>query len=86
MNLRLVKASEEYRSQISNMMEEWNSIGEKIVPYAIRRLDVYTGARKAPIRRAGNHQSGHRKSLVRHCGRAASPVWREPPFRTNGAT
>ena len=39
MNLRLVKASEEYRSQISNMMEEWNSLGEKIVPYAIRRLD-----------------------------------------------
>lgn len=39
MNLRLVKASEKYRSQISDMMEEWNSFGEKIVPYAIRRLD-----------------------------------------------
>ena len=39
MNLRLVKASEEYRSQISYMMEEWNGFGEKIVPYAIRRLD-----------------------------------------------
>ena len=39
MNLRLVKASEEYRSQISDMMEEWNSTGEKIVPYAIQRLD-----------------------------------------------
>ena len=39
MNLRLVKASKEYRSQISDMMEEWNSFGEKIVPYAIRRLD-----------------------------------------------
>ena len=33
MNLRLIKASEEYRSQISDMMEEWNSFGEKIVPY-----------------------------------------------------
>ena len=39
MNLRLVKASEEYRSQISDMMEEWTSYGEKIIPYAIRRLD-----------------------------------------------
>ena len=39
MNLRLVKASKEYRSQISDMMEEWNSFGEKIVPYAIRWLD-----------------------------------------------
>ena len=39
MNLRLVKASGEYRSQISDMMEEWNSFDEKIVPYAIRRLD-----------------------------------------------
>lgn len=39
MNLRLVKASEEYRSQISDMMEEWNSYGEKIIPYSIRRLD-----------------------------------------------
>ena len=39
MNLRLVKALEEYRSQISDMMEEWKSSGEKIVPYSIRRLD-----------------------------------------------
>ncbi len=39
MNLRLVKASEEYRSRISDMMEEWTSYGEKIVPYAIRRED-----------------------------------------------
>ena len=39
MNLRLVKASEEYRSQISDMMEEWNSLGEKIVPHAICRVD-----------------------------------------------
>ena len=39
MNLRLVKASEEYRSQIIDMMEEWSSSGEKIVPYAIRRMD-----------------------------------------------
>ncbi len=39
MKLKLVKASAEYRSQISDMMEEWYRSGEKIVPYAIRRLD-----------------------------------------------
>ncbi len=39
MKLKLVKASQEYRSQIGDMMEEWNASGEKIVPYAIRRLD-----------------------------------------------
>lgn len=39
MNLKLVKASEEYRSQINDMMEEWNNYNEKIVPYAIRRSD-----------------------------------------------
>ena len=39
MNLRLVKASEEYRSRISEMMDEWNRYDEKIIPYAIRRLD-----------------------------------------------
>lgn len=39
MNLRLVKASTEYCSQICDMMEEWNRFGEKIIPYAIRRVD-----------------------------------------------
>ena len=39
MKLRFVKASEEYCEQIQAMLEEWNATGEKIVPYAIRRLD-----------------------------------------------
>ena len=26
------------------------------------------------------------KQCILRCGRAASPVWREPPVRTNGAT
>ncbi len=39
MNLKLVKASSEYQDLISDMMEEWSGTGEKIVPYAIRRLD-----------------------------------------------
>ncbi len=41
MKLRLVKASNQYRTQISDMLEEWNATGEKIIPYAIRRLDYH---------------------------------------------
>ena len=41
MKLRLVKACEEYRSQITDMLDEWNATGEKIIPYAIRRLDYH---------------------------------------------
>ena len=39
MELRLVKASEEYRRQITDMLVEWCATGEKIIPYAIRRID-----------------------------------------------
>lgn len=39
MKLKLVKASPQYREQITQMLEEWYATGEKIVPYAIRRLD-----------------------------------------------
>lgn len=39
MKLKLVKASPEYRNQITEMLNEWNTTGEKIIPYAIRRLD-----------------------------------------------
>lgn len=41
MKLKLVKASSEYRNQISDMLDEWYAIGEKIIPYAIRRLDYH---------------------------------------------
>ncbi|MBR3704523.1 MAG: GNAT family N-acetyltransferase [Oscillospiraceae bacterium] len=41
MKLTLVKASNTYRSQIVDMLEEWNAYGEKIIPYAIRRLDYH---------------------------------------------
>ncbi len=41
MKLILVKASEEYRQQITEMLEEWYGAGEKIIPYAIRRLDYH---------------------------------------------
>ena len=39
MNLVLVKAGEEYKKQITDMMDEWTSTGEKIIPYAIRKND-----------------------------------------------
>ena len=41
MKLRLVKASDRYRAQITDMLEEWHATGEKIVPYAIRRTDYH---------------------------------------------
>jgi len=39
--LRLVKLSKEYQSQLFEMMEEWTNAGEKIVPYAIRKMDYH---------------------------------------------
>lgn len=41
MKLKLVKASDEYYTQIKDMLEEWYASGEKIIPYAIRRLDYH---------------------------------------------
>lgn len=41
MNLKLVKASAEYKKQICDMLDEWYSTGEKIVPYAIRKVDYH---------------------------------------------
>ena len=41
MKLKLVKATNEYRTQITEMLDEWYSSEEKIVPYAIRRLDYH---------------------------------------------
>lgn len=38
-NLKLVKASLEYKKQICDMPDEWYSTGEKIIPYAIRKAD-----------------------------------------------
>ena len=39
MKLRLVKLGPEYRRHLNEMMAEWYAAGEKIIPYAIRRLD-----------------------------------------------
>ncbi len=39
MKLKLVKLSKEYEPQLIDMMSEWIAMGEKIVPYAIRKND-----------------------------------------------
>jgi predicted acetyltransferase len=41
MKLRFIKASNQHGSQIKDMLDEWNATGEKIVPYAIRRVDYH---------------------------------------------
>ena len=41
MKLKLVKLSAEYRTQLADMLGEWYGSGEKIIPYAIRRLDYH---------------------------------------------
>lgn len=37
--LKLVKLEKKYKNQLTEMMDEWTSTGEKIVPYAIRKVD-----------------------------------------------
>lgn len=41
MKLRLIKASNQFCNQISDMLDEWNATGEAIIPYAIRRIDYH---------------------------------------------
>ena len=41
MNLKLVKCSHEYKTQLFEMMDEWTSTDERIVPYAIRKVDYH---------------------------------------------
>ena len=41
MKLKLVKLEPQYKAQLEKMLEEWYATGEKIVPYAIRRLDYH---------------------------------------------
>lgn len=41
MNIRLVKLTKEYKEHLEEMMQEWTGVGEKIVPYAIRKNDYH---------------------------------------------
>lgn len=39
--MKLVKLEEKYKSQLTDMLDEWYATGEKIVPYAIRKVDYH---------------------------------------------
>lgn len=39
MKLSLVKLDEKYKNHLIEMMEEWCATGERIIPYAIRKVD-----------------------------------------------
>ena len=39
--MRLIKMEEQYKEQLFDMLEEWYATGEKIVPYAIRKVDYH---------------------------------------------
>ena len=41
MKLKLVKLEEKYRSHLNNMLDEWHSYNEQIIPYAIRKVDYH---------------------------------------------
>lgn len=41
MSLRLIKPTKEYQRQITEMLDEWYSSGEKIIPSAIRKSDYH---------------------------------------------
>lgn len=41
MKLRLVKLSEKYKKHLCDMLDEWYSAGEKIIPYSIRKNDYH---------------------------------------------
>ncbi len=41
MKLRLVKLSDEFKTQLIEMMDEWTATGERIIPYAIRKNDYH---------------------------------------------
>ncbi len=41
MTLKLVKLNETYKSQLFDMLDEWHSTDEVIIPYAIRKTDYH---------------------------------------------
>ena len=43
--LTLIKMEEKYRPLLDEMMDEWTTAGETIIPYAIRKCDYHDFAR-----------------------------------------
>ena len=39
--LKLIKLTEQYQPQLTDMMDEWTAAGETIIPYAIRKCDYH---------------------------------------------
>lgn len=39
--MKLVKMEKKYKAQLFDMLDEWYAYGEKIVPYAIRKVDYH---------------------------------------------
>lgn len=39
--LKLIKLDEQYKPQLTDMMDEWTATGETIIPYAIRKCDYH---------------------------------------------
>ena len=39
--LKLIKLDEQYKPQLTDMMNEWTATGETIIPYAIRKCDYH---------------------------------------------
>ena len=39
--LKLIKLDEQYKSQLTDMMDEWTATDETIIPYAIRKCDYH---------------------------------------------
>lgn len=39
--LKLVKLEPKYKVQLTDMLDEWYAVGEKIIPYAIRKNDYH---------------------------------------------
>ena len=61
MQLELIKASEKYRDQIADMLDEWSASGEKIFPTTIRRVenhDFHMYLRSLEMRDAGGLLTG----------------------------
>ena len=39
--LKLIKLNEQYKPQLTDMMDEWTATGETVIPYAIRKCDYH---------------------------------------------
>lgn len=59
--LRLVKLTADNYPLLIDMMDEWTASGEKIVPYAIRKVDYRNFDRYLPSLEVGHHRD---ESLV----------------------